>query len=116
MRGISNSIMTPLYQALCVKGGGSKVRQEQFQWNTFNGTLSVEHVQCNIFSGKLSVEHFQPNIFYAAPRIRCTVLQGRPITPGQQCVICPRKGGKVEYVNSCIRELFIIFYITRPSR
>src|SRR6218665_3308536 len=75
----------------------------------------MEHFQWNMFSVTFSVENFQWNIFYAAPRIRCTVLQGRPITPGQQCVICPRKGGKVEYVNSCIRELFIMFYITRPS-
>src|SRR6218665_3518037 len=27
-----------------------------------------------------------------------------------QCVICPQKGGRVEYVNTCMKELFIVFY------
>jgi len=27
-----------------------------------------------------------------------------------QCVICPKKGGRVEYVNTCKKELCIVFY------
>jgi len=33
-------------------------------------------------------------------------------TPGDtldQRVICPNKGGRVEYVNTCMNELFIMF-------
>ena len=26
-----------------------------------------------------------------------------------QCVICPKKGERVEYVNTCMQELFIMF-------
>jgi len=28
----------------------------------------------------------------------------------QQYVICPKRGGRVEYVNTCMKELFIVFY------
>ena len=48
---------------------------------------------------------------------------GRAIHPSSvdiiahKCVICPKKGGRVEYVNTCMKELFIMFlHRVEPSQ